>query len=168
MDRMELQEGEVIQHRMISRSIEGAQKKVEQSNFPVRKRLLEYECQLNAQREVIYKRRKHALLGKRLHLDTMSMVHDTVADLLAYHGDTPDREAQKLSLLKIFVQTKVLEALNHPVDLDTKIRHTYQAILQQYADRKAGLQNKTWPLLSAMYTKQGDTAHSFSLPCFDG
>ncbi|MGI9530295.1 preprotein translocase subunit SecA, partial [Lutimonas sp.] len=77
MDKMGLKEGEVIQHSMISKSIERAQKKVEENNFGIRKRLLEYDDIMNAQREVIYKRRKHALYGERLQVDIVNMIYDT-------------------------------------------------------------------------------------------
>ena len=77
MDRMGLKEGEVIQHSMISKSIERAQKKVEENNFGIRKRLLEYDDIMNAQREFVYKRRRHALDGKRLQVDIANMIYDT-------------------------------------------------------------------------------------------
>lgn len=81
MDQMGLQEGEVIQHPLITKSIERAQKKVEQNNFSVRKRLLQYDDVMNSHREVIYKRRKHALLGNYLESDAMSMIHNTSSKL---------------------------------------------------------------------------------------
>ena len=77
MDRLGLKEGEVIQHSMISKSIERAQKKVEENNFGIRKRLLEYDDVMNAQREVVYKRRRHALHGERLRVDLANMIFDT-------------------------------------------------------------------------------------------
>ena len=77
MDRMGLKEGEVIQHSMISKSIERAQKKVEENNFGIRKRLLEYDDIMNAQREFVYKRRRNALDGKRLQVDIANMIYDT-------------------------------------------------------------------------------------------
>jgi preprotein translocase subunit SecA len=76
MDRLGLKEGEVIQHSMVTRSIERAQKKVEENNFGIRKRLLEYDDVMNSQRTVIYKRRHNALFGERLKLDILNMFHD--------------------------------------------------------------------------------------------
>ena len=78
MDRMGLEEGEVIQHSMMTKSIERAQKKVEENNFGIRKRLLEYDDVMNSQREVIYKRRKNALQGNRLKLDIANLLYDTL------------------------------------------------------------------------------------------
>ena len=77
MDRMGLKEGEVIQHSMVSKSIERAQRKVEENNFGIRKRLLEYDDVMNSQREVIYNRRRHALFGDRLQVDIANMFYDT-------------------------------------------------------------------------------------------
>ena len=82
MDRMGLEEGEVIQHSMMTKSIERAQKKVEENNFGIRKRLLEYDDVMSAQREVIYKRRRHALEGTRLKLDVLNMLYDTCEEIV--------------------------------------------------------------------------------------
>ena len=82
MDRMGLKEGEVIQHSMITKSIERAQKKVEENNFGIRKRLLEYDDIMNSQREFVYKRRRHALDGKRLQVDIANMIYDTCESII--------------------------------------------------------------------------------------
>jgi preprotein translocase subunit SecA len=78
-----LKEGEVISHSMVTSSIERAQKKVEENNFGIRKRLLEYDNVMNSQREVIYKRRRNALHGERLQLDILTMLYDTCDDMVA-------------------------------------------------------------------------------------
>jgi len=168
MDRMGLEEGEVIQHSMITRSIERAQKKVEQSNFAIRKRLLEYDNVMNAQREVIYKRRKHALVGKRLHLDTMGMMYDTVATLLTRHEGTANDEALRLSLLKIFGKEIDPSAVNSQLGSAQRIQATYQAILKLYEEKKAHIQATAWPLINAMNQAQDEALHQFSLPFSDG
>ena len=90
MDRMGYKEGDVIQAPMITRAIERAQKKVEENHFGVRKRLLEYDDVMNAQREVIYKKRKHALYGDRLSLDIANMMYDTVENLVSEFRDSRD------------------------------------------------------------------------------
>jgi preprotein translocase subunit SecA len=82
MDRMGLEEGEVIQHSMITKSIERAQKKVEENNFGIRKRLLEYDDVMNSQREVIYTKRRHALYGERIQVDISNMMADTCTDIV--------------------------------------------------------------------------------------
>jgi preprotein translocase subunit SecA len=106
MDRMGLEEGEVIQHKMITRSIERAQKKVEENNFGIRKRLLEYDDVMNQQREVIYSKRKHALLGEQLKDDIFSMLSDFSDELIEKHYDVGDiaglREDLRTNLLVDF------------------------------------------------------------------
>src|SRR6056300_396734 len=90
MDRMGLKEGEVIQHSMVSKSIERAQKKVEENNFGVRKHLLEYDNVMNSQREVIYKRRRHALFGERMQVDIANMFYDTCQSLVGEYQEMKD------------------------------------------------------------------------------
>lgn len=100
MDRLGLKEGEVIQHSMITKSIERAQKKVEENNFGVRKRLLEYDDVMNSQREVIYRKRRHALYGERLAVDISNMLYDVCDSIVANHQEDGDYEGYKISLLK--------------------------------------------------------------------
>ncbi|MGA3246173.1 MAG: preprotein translocase subunit SecA, partial [Bacteroidota bacterium] len=95
MERMGLKEGEVIQHPMITRSVERAQKKVEENNYGIRKRLLEYDNVMNQQREVIYSRRRHALLGEHLRDDIFDMVRDIAAKITQDHYREGDIEALK-------------------------------------------------------------------------
>lgn len=102
MDRMGHQEGDVIQHSMITKSIERAQKKVEENNFGIRKRLLEYDDVMNAQREVIYKRRRHALYGDRIRTDIANMFFELVEAHVLTHQPMKDWDAFKLGLLSDF------------------------------------------------------------------
>ena len=101
MDRLGLKEGEVIQHSMVTNSIERAQKKVEENNFGIRKRLLEYDNVMNSQREVIYKRRKNALFGERLQLDILTMLYDTCDELVANGKASENMEPFKLNVLSV-------------------------------------------------------------------
>jgi preprotein translocase subunit SecA len=100
MDRLGLKEGEVIQHSMITKSIERAQKKVEENNFGIRKRLLEYDDVMNSQREVIYRKRRHALYGERLAVDISNMLYDVCESIVTSHYEDRDYEGYTLSLLK--------------------------------------------------------------------
>ncbi|NVO83410.1 preprotein translocase subunit SecA [Hymenobacter terrestris] len=102
MDRMGLEEGEVIQHSMITSSIERAQKKVEENNFGIRKRLLEYDDVMNAQREVVYKRRRNALHGERLELDIWNMIYDVCEDIVVGHKGSNDFGDFQLAIIRIF------------------------------------------------------------------
>ena len=100
MDRMGLEEGEVIQHSMVNKSIERAQKKVEENNFGIRKRLLEYDDVMNQQREVIYKKRKYALFGDRLSVEISNMFFDTCDSIVSAHFDSKDFSNFELNLMK--------------------------------------------------------------------
>ncbi|WP_430822371.1 preprotein translocase subunit SecA [Carboxylicivirga sp. N1Y90] len=102
MDRLGLEDGEMIQHSMITKSIERAQKKVEENNFGIRKRLLEYDDVMNSQREVIYTKRRHALYGERIQLDISNMVADTCADIVGEYQESGDYEGFKLELIRVF------------------------------------------------------------------
>ena len=111
MDTLGLKEGEVIQHSMVTASIERAQKKVEENNFGIRKRLLEYDDVMNSQREVIYKRRHHALFGERLKLDILNMFYETITGLVNESKESDDFEGFQLDLFrKLFVESPVSEA----------------------------------------------------------
>ena len=105
MDRMGLEEGEVIQHSMMTKSIERAQKKVEENNFGIRKRLLEYDDVMSAQREVIYKRRKHALQGYRLKLDVLNMLFDTCEDIVLSNKGNSDYKNFEFEIITSFSMT---------------------------------------------------------------
>jgi len=87
MDRMGFEEGDVLEHDMLSKSVERAQKKVEENNYGIRKRLLEYDDVMNAQREVIYKRRRHALIGERIEMDVINMIQNTVNRIVEENED---------------------------------------------------------------------------------
>ncbi len=109
MDRMGIKDGEVIQHSMITKSIERAQKKVEENNFGIRKRLLEYDDVMNAQREVIYKKRKHALFGERLSIDISNMMFDAIEQIVIDFQETRDHDGFKMELLKVFAMDSPIQ-----------------------------------------------------------
>jgi preprotein translocase subunit SecA len=102
MDRMGLEEGEVIQHSMITKSIERAQRKVEENNFGVRKRLLEYDDVMNSQREVVYKRRRNALKGERLELDILNVMYDVCFDIIQMGKSTEDADNLRMNIFQFF------------------------------------------------------------------
>jgi len=135
MDRMGLKEGEVIQHSMVTKSIERAQKKIEENNYGIRKRLLEYDDVMNSQREVIYKRRKNALLGERINLDVSNMVYDTLYSLLEKHKDTKSKEDLDSDIIMTFSDDDLIKNIDinqldvsideYVVDLTETIREKY-------------------------------------------
>ncbi len=170
MDKMGLKEGEVIQHSMITKSIEGAQKKVEQSNFAIRKRLLEYDNVMNSQREVVYKKRKHALLGKHLDLEVMSIIHDTVEAMAAYRKDGSDHESFNKDILKVFGITTNLTArvFSDQNELEKVVKDIYYQALKLYETRKKQIQTEVYPLIHVLYKTHGSNLQVFSLPFSEG
>ena len=105
MDRMGLEDGEVIQHSMMTKSIERAQKKVEENNFGIRKRLLEYDDVMSSQREVIYKRRRHAIDGSRLKLDILNMLFDTCEEIVQINKSAKDFKNFEFEVISNFSMT---------------------------------------------------------------
>src|SRR3954468_3945882 len=101
MDRMGIEEGEVIQHSMITKSIERAQKKVEENNFGTRKRLIEYDDVMNSQREVIYKKRRHALFGERLAIDIANSIYDTCETIVNEYHEVKDFENFNIEVIRV-------------------------------------------------------------------
>ena len=130
MDRMGVKEGEVIQHSLMTKSIERAQKKVEENNFGIRKRLLEYDDVMNAQREVVYKRRKHALKGERLKVDIANMIYETVQSIVENNRETKDFKNFDFELIRFFsmsspVDAKEFEIMDHTELVDQVYKAAY-------------------------------------------
>ncbi|MEQ8472100.1 MAG: preprotein translocase subunit SecA [Marinoscillum sp.] len=169
MDRLGLQEGEVIQHSMITKSIERAQKKVEENNFAIRKRLLEYDDVMNSQREVIYKRRRNALYGERLDLDINNMLYDTCEDIAlnAKAGDNLDGlKLNSISVLGIDFQItqEELAKLNE-MELSQKLFEEAQG---HYKDKNKNIADRALPLLKQIHKDKGATVENILVPFTDG
>ncbi|KRP12302.1 MAG: preprotein translocase subunit SecA, partial [Polaribacter sp. BACL8 MAG-120419-bin8] len=138
MDRMGLEEGEVIQHSMMTKSIERAQKKVEENNFGVRKRLLEYDDVMNAQREVVYKRRRHALQGERLKLDIANMIFDTCEIITGDNKAASDFKNFEFELIKYFGMTAPFSEEEFLKEAPNSLtRKTYKSVLVHYQNKMA-------------------------------
>jgi preprotein translocase subunit SecA len=167
MDRLGLQEGEVIQHSWITKSIERAQKKVEENNFGARKRLLEFDNVMNIQRSFIYKRRKNALDGERLPLDIMHIFYKTAGSLAEnYRGQF---NSFKLEVLRIFgIQTKIteyeFERSKSQEITDNLYRHAYQ----QYRIKNRELRDRLFPVIERVALEKGDKIHNVVVPITDG
>ena len=168
MDRLGLEEGEVIQHSMITKSIERAQKKVEENHFGTRKRLLEYDDVMNAQREVIYTRRRHALHGDRLALDLSNMMYDVTEQMVAEHQEARDFEGFRYDLIRTLamdspVDDKEFLAVNKEKltdDLFDQVYATYRKKCQLLAER-------AYPVIKDVY--ENDTRYEFiAVPITDG
>tara|TARA_B100000508_G_scaffold48272_1_gene37527 strand:+ start:76663 stop:80022 length:3360 start_codon:yes stop_codon:yes gene_type:complete len=169
MDRMGLKEGEVIQHRMISKSIERAQKKVEENNFGNRKHLLEYDDVMNAQRKAIYRKRKNALYGDRLDLDIANMFYDTVEVVSSKYDGKDDFEDFELELLRVV-------GIQSPVDQDefTKlnkpelVEKVYNAALDRYEQKNEKLASLVFENVKQHYEKPENRSRHIRVPLTDG
>jgi len=169
MDRMGLQEGEVIQHSMITSSIERAQRKVEENNFGVRKRLIEYDDVMNSQREVIYKRRRHALYGERLAVDIANMIYDTVGVIVTESNEVKDYESFKLELIKVFsMECPVSEGDFLKLKADDIADKVYQSAIAVYAHKSEATATKAFPVISDVYQNQNQTYENIVVPFTDG
>ena len=168
MDRLGLEEGEVIQHSMITKSIERAQKKVEENNFGIRKRLLEYDDVMNSQREVIYKRRKHALFGERLSVDISNMFYDLCEQVVSEYQMERDFEGFKMELYRTFatespVDEKEFLAINSE-ELTEKL---FEQVYQAYIEKRQALAEKTFPIIKDVYENQSQF-ENIAIPFTDG
>ncbi|OEK05926.1 preprotein translocase subunit SecA [Roseivirga misakiensis] len=169
MDRMGLKEGEMIQHSMITKSIERAQRKVEENNFGTRKRLLEYDDIMNQQRTVIYDRRRNALKGERLQLDIMNMVYDTCEDILNNSKGSDDYDAFKLSCISVLgLDSKIDENAFKTTDFNTLVNDLYEETLGAYKDKNKAISDRTLPLLKQIQKERGATIENILLPFSDG
>ncbi len=169
MDRMGLEEGEVIQHSMITKSIERAQKKVEENNFGIRKRLLEYDDVMNAQREVIYKKRRHALYGERLALDIQNMQYDVIEGLVNTYADNKDFENFNLELIKNFsIESPVSKEEFNSAKNDNIILKTFDAVQEHYKTKSMMIGEKAFPVVKGVYESQSHTYENIVVPFTDG
>jgi preprotein translocase subunit SecA len=169
MDRMGLQEGEVIQHSMMTKSIERAQKKVEENNFGVRKRLLEYDDVMNAQREVVYKRRRHALHGERLKLDIANMLYDTCELIVTNNKLSNDFKNFEFELIRYFSITSPVSesdfAKLNEMELTGKV---YKATLDFYTEKTARSAREAFPIIKSVYEDQNNQFERIVVPFSDG
>ena len=169
MDKMGLKEGEVIQHSMISKSIERAQKKVEENNFGIRKRLLEYDDIMNAQREVIYKRRRHALYGERLQVDIVNMVYDTCESIVMENKPNSDYSNFEFELIRFSSTTSPFtEAEFNTKDERVLIDELFEVVYKHYQNKIERSAIAAFPVIKDVYEKQGNQYERILVPFTDG
>ena len=169
MDRMGYKEGEVIQHKMVSKSIERAQKKVEENNFGIRKRLLEYDDVMNSQREVIYKKRKHALFGERLSVDISNMIEDLCEEITHSFHEVQDYEGFKMDVIRNFA----LEPnMDEQTFLEGKAHELTEELTTQakdvYARKMHGIMEMALPVINDLYKTKGKDITNVAVPFTDG
>ena len=169
MDRMGLEEGEVIQHSMITNSIERAQKKVEENNFGIRKRLLEYDDVMNAQREVIYRRRNNSLFGERLRIDISNMIYDTCENIVLDNKAANDFKNFEFELIKYFSVTSEIDANSFESMPDKEIiDKIYKVVLSHYLNKIENNAKLAYPVIKHVYEKQREKFKRIVVPFTDG
>ena len=169
MDRMGLEEGEVIQHSMITNSIERAQKKVEENNFGIRKRLLEYDDVMNAQREVIYRRRNNSLFGERLRIDISNMIYDTCENIVFSNKGANDFKNFEFELIKYFsVTTDINSESFESMQENDIIDKVYTVVLNHYLNKIENNAKLAYPVIKHVYEKQREKFKRIVVPFSDG
>ncbi|OFY65547.1 MAG: hypothetical protein A3H98_02710 [Bacteroidetes bacterium RIFCSPLOWO2_02_FULL_36_8] len=169
MDRMGLKEGEVIQHSMVTKSIERAQKKVEENNYAMRKRLLEYDDVMNSQREIVYKRRRNALYGDRLELDICNILYDTCAELVRKYHPENDVENFKMDTIRILsVDLPELKKGLSEMKPDEITQNLYESALATYHRKNKLMAEKSYPIFLDIFKTRGATIENVLVPFSNG
>lgn len=169
MDKMGLEEGEVIQHSMMTKSIERAQKKVEENNFGVRKRLLEYDDVMNAQREVIYKRRKHALYGERLKVDIANMIYDTCDKIVESTKSASDYKEFEVNIINYFGYTpSVTKAEFDKLNSNQLTLKVYEEALEIYTSKSEKSALNAFPIIKNVFENPSNQFERIVVPFTDG
>ena len=169
MDRLGHKEGDVIQHSMITKSIERAQKKVEENNFGIRKRLLEYDDVMNKQRDVIYKRRRNALFGDHLKYDIENMIYDTLASIITKTKAASDYKDFEYEVIRYFaMEIPVSEEDFRNKQIPDLVDIVYKKASEEYQVKLQMLKNKALPIIENVYNTQGSLFKNIQVPFSDG
>tara|TARA_A200000113_G_scaffold112631_1_gene101094 strand:- start:5115 stop:8456 length:3342 start_codon:yes stop_codon:yes gene_type:complete len=169
MDRMGLKEGEVIQHSMITNSIERAQKKVEENNFGIRKRLLEYDDVMNAQREVVYRRRNNSLSGERLRIDISNMIYNTCENITSDNKNINDFKNFEFELIKYFsITTEIDSDSFESMNINEITEKIYKVVLNHYMNKIESNAKLAFPVIKHVYENQREKFKRIVVPFSDG
>ena len=165
MDRLGFKEGEMIEHKMISQSIERAQKKVEENNFGIRKHLLEYDDVMNKQRTVIYEKRRHALMGERIGMDIANMIWERAVNAV----NLADYNDSKMEILRVFaMETPFTEEDFNKESKETLADKTFDAAMAQFKRRSDRIAEIANPVIKQVYENQGQMYENILIPITDG
>lgn len=169
IDRMGgLEEGEPIQHSMLSKSIERAQKKVEENNFGIRKRLIEYDDVMNAQREVIYSRRRNALFGDKLSIDIANMFYDTIEALVSIYHSEKNYDAFNLEFIRLFaMELPISEDEFSKLKMDELIEKLFKETYNYYTQKKNQIADQIYPFIESVYTNPENKFENILFPFTD-
>jgi preprotein translocase subunit SecA len=169
MDKIGLKEGEMIQHSMITKSIERAQKKVEENNFGIRKRLLEYDDVMNSQREVIYKKRRHALFGDRLEVDILNTMYDMIENLVTEYQANGMFEDFNLELIRLMsMESPVSEDEFMKMKSDDVVEKVYHEMVATYSRRTEIIARQAYPVIRDVYEQKSHLYTNIVVPISDG
>jgi len=169
MDKFGFQEGDVIQHPWISNNVETAQKKVEENNFGVRKRLLEFDDVMNTQREVIYKKRRNALYGERLSVDVINSFYDLCEELVITHKENSDFEGFKLDAIRFFsLDTSITETDFNKQKAQELSEKFFQEVQNLYDRKQTNIAERTLPIFKQIHSTRGETVKNVVVPFTDG
>src|SRR5574344_2488359 len=169
MDRIGLEEGEVIQHSMISKSIERAQQKVEENFFGIRKRLLEYDDVMNSQREVVYTKRRHALFGERIGIDFVNMMYDVCVSIVSNAYGNLSFEEFKFELLRVLsLECPFNEQDYMRLPQEEITEKIYSALLEIYNNKVQAIAKQANPIVQKVFAEQSATYKNMIVPISDG
>ncbi|MDR2683738.1 MAG: preprotein translocase subunit SecA [Dysgonamonadaceae bacterium] len=169
MDRMGFKEGEVLQANMLDKSVERAQKKVEENNFGIRKRLLEYDDVMNNQRSVIYTRRRHALIGERIGLDILNMIYDTANAIAEAYSDSSDYEGLQFELYKtLALESPVTEEQFRGMKPEALTEAIFNAAMESFKRKSDRMVQIAQPNIARAYKEVGDKYENIMVPISDG
>jgi preprotein translocase subunit SecA len=169
MDRLGFKEGEVLQANMLDKSVERAQKKVEENNFGIRKRLLEYDDVMNSQREVVYTRRRHALIGERIGLDVLNMIYDTASAIAEAFYDTGDYEGLKFELYKtLALEAPVTEDQFKGMKQQALTDAIFDAAMDSFKRKSERMIEIAKPNIERAYKEVGNKYENIMVPISDG
>ncbi|MCO4820336.1 MAG: preprotein translocase subunit SecA [Bacteroidetes bacterium] len=168
MDRFGYEEGEVIQHSMLTKSIERNQKKVEQNHFGMRKRLLEYDDVMNKQREAVYAKRRHALYGERLSVDINNALYDWCDEAVAVYQDSQDYEGFKLECLRVLANEPSVSEEAFISGKTDVVQEVFDGMLNHYQKKNTYIKDQALPVLSGIKNNKGDTVKNVYVPFTDG
>lgn len=169
MVRMGIEEGEVIQHSMISKSIERAQKKVEENNFGIRKRLLEYDDVMNSQRTVIYAKRKNALFGERLEVDLNNTIFDVIEDVVTEYKEANNFDGFQLEIIRLFsVDPDTDKEQFTSTSLNALVDKTFNEVIEFYKRKSEQVAQQAYPVLKDVFDTRGQYVENIVVPFTDG
>ncbi len=169
MDRLGHKEGDVIQHSMITRSIERAQKKVEENNFGIRKRLLEYDDVMNSQRTIIYKQRRNALLGERIGVAVANNMYDVCESVVNEYQPDNDLEGFKLEVLRLLsIDFEISQEEFQQLKSEELTEKLYAAVREVYTRKVEHIAQQAYPVIKNVFENRGDVFKNIVVPFTDG